>query len=47
MPYLWAMRKDGHEEEVESYSVDNTYHKNGMVIEWCDGVMYLDRLLNR
>nr|CBX25296.1 hypothetical_protein [Oryza brachyantha] len=35
-PYLWVVRKDGRDEEVESFLANNTDHRNGMVIEWCD-----------
>ncbi|CAN6339594.1 unnamed protein product [Urochloa humidicola] len=35
-PYLWVVRKDERDEEVEHYLMDDGSSEQGMILEWCD-----------
>ncbi|KAL6641909.1 hypothetical protein ACP70R_020090 [Stipagrostis hirtigluma subsp. patula] len=35
-PYLWVVRKDGRDEEVERCLIENHSSEQGMILEWCD-----------
>ncbi|TVU26997.1 hypothetical protein EJB05_29575, partial [Eragrostis curvula] len=40
-PYLWVVRKDRRQDDVESCLALNGYSKQGMIIDWCDQIEVL------
>ncbi|TVU03529.1 hypothetical protein EJB05_50925, partial [Eragrostis curvula] len=40
-PYLWVVRKDGREDEVERCLAQNRCLEHGMIVDWCDQIEVL------